>query len=100
MMNTRDMQPALIAVGCLFLVIGAAVFALMVVRPLATDEPRIAQGTGTVTVPTPLPRSGPSIAWSIAGGASLAIGAALFSLGLNSWRTTRRRGRQGPPASY
>ena len=91
MIRGTDTRPALMAFGSLFLIIGAIVFALMVLRPLVTDEPPMAQGTGTVNVPTPVSRAEPSVAWSIAGGLSLAVGAALFSLGLNSWRTARRR---------
>ena len=76
----------LIGLGCLFLFLGALLMGMMVLRPEAGDEDEAVSGAA-VTQSTPAARDRrPSRLWPVAGGGSLAVGAALIGIGMNRWR--------------
>jgi hypothetical protein len=81
--------------GVAMLVLGAILMIAMVFAPLAArdDNPALSTTT-TESLATAATDNEPSRMWAVAGGLSLALGAGLIGIGLNSWRAGRPRTTQ------
>ncbi len=96
-MRTDGAQPILLAAGATLLVIGAIVMSVIVGGALMTrdDQPALATNTSE-SLATAATEDEPSRLWAVVGGLTLAVGAGLVGIGLNSWRTARPREIQPP----
>ena len=83
-----NLQPGLLALGALFVLIGAAVFLTLWLQ--SPDSERATPPFKDYGTNERLDPAEPSLIWSIAAGGSLALGAALIGIGLNRWRGTGR----------
>lgn len=95
--NSTGFRPAMLLVGAALLALGLLIMLTFVARPLrnADAQPSLSTTT-TESLATAATYRGPSRMWAAAGGLSLAIGAGLIGIGLNSWRARRPRSIQPP----
>jgi hypothetical protein len=77
---TRNVQPALIALGLVLVVVGAVVLLLLGWQTGIADSAMVGGG-----VPAHGPPEPPSRLWAIVAGLLMACGGAAIGIGLNRW---------------
>ncbi len=97
-MRTEGARPVVLALGAGLLLLGAILMSVMVWGSLGSQDDPPVLGTNTSESLATAADDEPSRLWAVAGGLSLAVGAGLIGIGLNSWRAVRPRAIQRPRA--
>jgi hypothetical protein len=96
-MKTDGARPLMLALGAGLLLVGAILMGGLVWGPLATRDDQPARRANTSeSLAAAATEAEPSRLWAVAGGLSLAVGAGLIGIGLNSWRTSPPRAAHPP----